>query len=105
ASNLRSNRRLRCQASLRSPARAGRPFFQRPFSCKVTESRIPNLAKESNSQVGSSEVLSGPVGNPSLSYLRDVVLRVHVRDSAFRRAPEILKTNLARQNGISEFSR
>ena len=41
-------------------------------------------------------MLPGPVGNASLSYLRDVVLGVHVRDSAFRRTPKILKTNLAR---------
>ena len=73
----------------------GDPFFQRPFSCKGTEFPLPNLAEENNSQVGSAEVFSGPVGNASLSYLGYVVLGVHVRDSAFRCVPKILSATAA----------
>src|SRR5687767_7555809 len=89
------SRRLHCQASFRNFARGWRPFFQPPFSLERAELPLPNFAKENHSQVGSAEVLSGSIGDASLSYLCNVVLSVHVGNGSFCRIPEILKTDPA----------
>ncbi len=92
---LCSVRRWRCQAPLRNLGSGSRPFFQPPFSLERAELPLPDLAKENHSQVGSAEVLSGSIGDASLSYLCNVVLSVHVSNGSFCRIPEILKTDPA----------